>query len=217
MGNTRGFTLVEIAIVLVIIGLLIGGVLKGQEMIVQARIKNAVNDFNGISTAIYAYQDRYKRLPGDDPGANRWTVGGTALAGGNGNGLVQSETGYQSANDGDETRRAWLHLRLAGFVAGAADSVAAGSLQPANAAGGIVGVQQGALGLAGLVVCSGSLPTKMAQAIDAQFDDGNMLTGSIRGQIEAAPPTAVGTAALAEGTAGYVDNGSNLYVVCKTV
>ena len=47
----QGFTLVEIAIVLVIIGLLLGGILKGQEMIVQARIKNVINDFNGITAA----------------------------------------------------------------------------------------------------------------------------------------------------------------------
>ena len=47
----KGFTLVEIAIVLVIIGLLLGGILKGQEMITQAKIKNIVNDFNGITAA----------------------------------------------------------------------------------------------------------------------------------------------------------------------
>ena len=68
-----GFTLVEIAIVLVIIGLLLGGILKGQEMITQARIKNVVNDFNGITAAYFAYQDRYRQIPGDDNQATtRW-------------------------------------------------------------------------------------------------------------------------------------------------
>ena len=68
-----GFTLVEIAIVLVIIGLLLGGILKGQEMITQAKIKNVVNDFNGLTAAVSSYQDRYRQLPGDDPNAlNRW-------------------------------------------------------------------------------------------------------------------------------------------------
>ena len=61
-----GFTLVEIAIVLVIIGLLLGGILKGQEMITQAKIKNVINDFNGITAAVTSYQDRYRALPGDD-------------------------------------------------------------------------------------------------------------------------------------------------------
>src|SRR4030088_3250787 len=88
------FTLVEIAIVLVIIGLLLGGILKGQEMITQAKIKNIVNDFNGITAAINSYQDRYKALPGDDLGAQaRWTsIVGTDSTIGNGNGDGQFGT-----------------------------------------------------------------------------------------------------------------------------
>ena len=61
-----GFTLVEIAIVLVIIGLLLGGVLKGQELIENGRVKSAAADMNGISAAYNSYLDRYRRLPGDD-------------------------------------------------------------------------------------------------------------------------------------------------------
>jgi prepilin-type N-terminal cleavage/methylation domain-containing protein len=82
-ANQKGFTLVEIAIVLVIIGLLLGGILKGQEMITQAKIKNVIADFSGISAAYYGYQDRYRAIPGDDTGATRW---GTTP--GNGNGIV---------------------------------------------------------------------------------------------------------------------------------
>src|SRR5260221_67237 len=67
MKRTQGFTLVEIAIVLVIIGLLLGGILKGQEMITQAKIKNVIADFSGISAAYHGYVDRYKKIPGDDP------------------------------------------------------------------------------------------------------------------------------------------------------
>src|ERR1700682_4127233 len=61
-----GFTLVEIAIVLVIIGLLLGGILKGQELINSAKVKNIANDFRVIPTYIYAYQDKFRALPGDD-------------------------------------------------------------------------------------------------------------------------------------------------------
>src|ERR1700741_2414107 len=82
----KGFTLVEIAIVLVIIGLLLGGILKGQEMITQAKIKNVMADFSGISAAYHGYQDRYRAIPGDDPNAAaRW--GAPAVAG-DGNGVV---------------------------------------------------------------------------------------------------------------------------------
>ena len=68
-NSQKGFTLVEIAIVLVIIGLLLGGILKGQEMITQAKIKNVIADVTGVSAAMYGYQDRYRALPGDDKGA----------------------------------------------------------------------------------------------------------------------------------------------------
>src|SRR5215467_6743012 len=90
-----GFTLVEIAIVLVIIGLLLGGILKGQEMIAQARIKNAINDFNGVTVAVTSYQDRYRALPGDDKNATaRWTV--QAPASGDGDGVI---AGKYNANN----------------------------------------------------------------------------------------------------------------------
>ena len=61
-----GFTLVEIAVVLVVIGLIVGGILKTQEMITQARTKSVVNDFTGVTAAYFAYMDRYKAVPGDD-------------------------------------------------------------------------------------------------------------------------------------------------------
>ena len=142
-----GFTLVEIAIVLVIIGLLLGGVLKGQELITQAKIKNVANDFNGLTAAVYSYQDRYKRLPGDDPGMTRWSVAGAALTAaqsGDGNNVIGTAgQDYQSTTDTTENRKFWLALRLAGFVAGTTASIAEGSAQPINAAGGIVGVQSG--------------------------------------------------------------------------
>src|SRR3979411_2090741 len=81
-STEAGFTLVEIAIVLVIIGLLLGGILKGQEMITQAKIKNVMSDFSGISAAYHGYQDRYRAIPGDDPGAGgRWTTAPAAVSG----------------------------------------------------------------------------------------------------------------------------------------
>ena len=66
MRSQQGFTLIEIAIVLVIIGLLVGGVLQGQELIENSRVKQAVKDMNGTAAAVFAYQDRYGRTPGDD-------------------------------------------------------------------------------------------------------------------------------------------------------
>jgi len=70
LKKQTGFTLVEIAIVLVIVGLLIGGVLKGQEMITNAKLKRIESDNAGIAAAMFSYQDRYLQLPGDDNAAD---------------------------------------------------------------------------------------------------------------------------------------------------
>src|SRR5262252_100149 len=165
-----GFTLVEIAIVLVIIGLLLGGILKGQEMITQAKIKNVINDFNGLSAPVNSYRDRYRMLPGDDSGANaRWNLGGNANNG-DGNGVV---AGKYNDTAGAESQLFWLHLRQAGFVPGS------GLEQPRNSTAGLIGVETGdgtggtALGsFTALIVCSTSIPDKVAGAVDAQIDDG---------------------------------------------
>ena len=65
MYKSRGFTLIEIAIVLVIIGLLLGGVLKGQELITGARVRNLISQQDGIKAAFFGFQDRFRALPGD--------------------------------------------------------------------------------------------------------------------------------------------------------
>src|SRR3954471_9111626 len=61
----KGFTLIEIAIVLVIIGLLLGGVLKGQELITGARVRNLIQQQDGEKAAYFGFLDLYRALPGD--------------------------------------------------------------------------------------------------------------------------------------------------------
>jgi prepilin-type N-terminal cleavage/methylation domain-containing protein len=65
MGKVRGFTLVELAIVLVIIGIIMGAILKGQELINNAKVKRLQNDLRGLEAAIWTFYDRYGRFPGD--------------------------------------------------------------------------------------------------------------------------------------------------------
>ena len=217
-----GFTLVEIAIVLVIIGLLLGGILKGQEMINQAKIKNVINDFNGITVAINSYQDRYRALPGDDQNATtRWTT--QAPAKGNGDGVI---AGLYNANDTSGTGGApgssaesnlfWQHLRIAGFVGGLTMGTGTGT-PPPNAAGGLVGVESGVanqngLGFTSLIICFSNLPEKIASAIDSQMDDGLPDKGSVRAQKQDVANPA--TLALSNVQA-YVETGANQYLMCK--
>ena len=216
-NNQKGFTLVEIAIVLVIIGLLLGGILKGQEMIVQAKIKNAITDFSGVSAAYFGYQDRYRATPGDDGQATRWTG---AVSGDNNRVLTGL---YNSTVDTDESRMWWDHLRRSGFVSGS------GFAQPSNAFNGILGVQTGdgtattgatptaaAATLAGftaLIMCSTSLPDKVAIALDVQMDDGLVSSGFVRGVTGSG--NVVINAAAGATPASYVETGTTFYTLCR--
>src|SRR4051812_34069527 len=202
-AGQRGFTLVEIAIVLVIIGLLLGGILKGQEMITQAKIKNIVNDFNGITAAVNSYQDRYKALPGDDLGAGtRWTNAtvGTVFPG-NGNGQfgsaatdVYNNPATVASATTSETNLFWWHLRLAGFVGGTTSAAEATSVnQPPNAANGVMGVQTSGMGFTSNIICSSNLPDKIAISVDTQMDDGTSVSGQVRGLEQTAPSPPTGT------------------------
>lgn len=209
MRRQRGFTLVEIAIVLVVIGLLLGGILKGQEMVVQARTKNVLADFSGLTAAHYAYQDRYRATPGDDPGATRWS----GAAPGDGNGTVAGD--YNSAVNNAESRLWWDHLRRSGFVAGS------GQQQPLNALSGMLGVQTGmgtgtgtALGgFASLIMCSANLTDKVAIAIDSQMDDGNPASGTIRAQWQ----TTINQSIANGASSSYAETGTNTYVLCRQI
>jgi prepilin-type N-terminal cleavage/methylation domain-containing protein len=181
MRKQAGFTLVEIAIVMVIIGLLLGGVLKGQEIITNAKIKNLENDFNGTTAAIYSYQDRYRALPGDDANAgNRFPNLVVSTNGTPGNGTIDQV--FNSTIDGDESRLFWLHLRNAGLVSGATTD----QQQPTNAFGGLTGVSTGAITLPilptmpGLFVGFSNIPRNIANILEARADDGNPQSGSIQ-------------------------------------
>ena len=198
--NQSGFTLIEIAIVLVIIGLLLGGVLKGQELITQAKIKNIVNDFNSISVAVLGYQDRYKKFPGEDDTAKaRWTTLPVNIAT-QGNGSL--DTGAEQALFGQ-------HLRLAGFITGDTTSTD----NPANAIGGILLVQNSVPGIIGPAICSSGLPGKIAGAVDNQFDNGNTGTGSVVGFIGAGSTVPAASAP----SAAYLDDANSIYLVCRSI
>jgi prepilin-type N-terminal cleavage/methylation domain-containing protein len=208
MKKQSGFTLVEIAIVLVIIGLLLGGVLKGQELINSAKVKNFAQDFRQVPLFIYGYQDKYKRLPGDDNGAV--VRFGATTADGNGNGAITGN--YNSTTLTDESVRFWQHIRMAGLAAGAVDfSSLANAGLPTNADGGRIGIQMTTpiTNMTGsYFVCSEGIQGKFAKQLDTTMDDGNTATGSL--QVMAQGYT--GTAQAAIATASIVDG--TTYTVC---
>lgn len=206
--NHSGFTLIEIAIVLVIIGLLLGGVLKGQELINSAKVKNLATDFKNVPVFIYGYQDKFKALPGDDHNATSHVA---ATTNGNSSGRID---GKWNATSG-ETFNFWQHVRLAGLAPGPTDT-AAPDYTPLNAVGGRIGIANSdtadspitlpSPGMRGsYIVCSDGIAGKFAKQLDVTLDDGNTSTGSLQA-------TAQGT--ISGGTANGNLADDTTYLVC---
>lgn len=213
-----GFTLVEIAIVLVIIGLLLGGVLKGQELINSAKVKNFAQDFRTLQVLIYGYQDKYRAIPGDDAsvvthlGASGTQA--TAPASGQGDGRIGGD--WNSTTATEESFLFWQHVRLSGLATGTTSTASADYL-PKNADGGRIGVESGARsdvmisGLTGThVMCSTGLLGRYIRSLDTLLDDGLTDSGSVRAILANA---ARGTAAVA--TSAVVDG--DTYTVCMAL
>ncbi len=190
-STQKGFTLIEIAIVLVIVGLLLGGVLKGQELINSAKAKNLANDFRSIAAFIYAYQDKYRALPGDDRAAidhlgetaSCARVAACTPANPPANlGNSRIEGNWVGAAQTDESYMVWQHIRLANLATGNSTLGAADYL-PRNAEGGDIGITSTPLLAAwtgNFFICSAGIQGKHARQIDTMMDDGNTVSGAIR-------------------------------------
>ncbi len=216
-SRQTGFTLVEIAIVLVIIGLLLGGVLKGQELINSAKVKNLANDFRNIPIYIYGYQDRFRALPGDDARVATHLTGATLASSGGGavgDGVLNGA--WFSGTNTEETFLFWQHVRLAGFAPGTTD-ISSVNYTPRNAEGGRIGVT-GAnnppiTGLRGTYfICSGNISGQFARQLDLMMDDSNPTTGSM---MTTANQTGTGNAAASGPIADIVEG--TPYMVCMGV
>jgi prepilin-type N-terminal cleavage/methylation domain-containing protein len=110
--RSAGFTLIEIAIVLLIVGLLVTTVIQGQELIRAARVKALVSQQDAVQAAILGFQDRYRALPGDYREASIAIACRTPCPDGNGNGRIQT------GGAPDESVLVWAHLAGAGFLNG---------------------------------------------------------------------------------------------------
>jgi prepilin-type N-terminal cleavage/methylation domain-containing protein len=185
MKKQSGFTLIEIAIVLVIIGLLLGGVLKGQELIQSARTRNLISTDDGIRAAFFGFQDRFRAYPGDYLQA---TTNITGVANnGNGNGQITASGVAGAPND--EYISVWDHLSKAGFINGnytySAGPPATGN-SPANPYAGFLvlifdNVYDPAAGAARHNLKTGTqIPANILAEVDRKIDDGIANTGAFR-------------------------------------
>ncbi|MGE4062461.1 MAG: type II secretion system protein [Rhodospirillaceae bacterium] len=118
--HQRGFTLIEMSIVLVIIGLIVGGILKGQELIESSRQKNFISQIDRLKAGTTTFVDRFKTLPGD---FSRTTLlpNSASLTAGNDNGVVGAVATTTAAvftnelSDNEETVEYFNHLLAAGL------------------------------------------------------------------------------------------------------
>lgn len=121
---TRGFSLVELSIVLVILGLLTGGILAGQSLIKAAEMRSVSTDYNRYTAALNGFRDKYFAIPGDMVNATKFwgddntncptpdTNGTPGTCNGNSNGQIDY------ADGGSEDVRSWQQLALAGLIEG---------------------------------------------------------------------------------------------------
>jgi prepilin-type N-terminal cleavage/methylation domain-containing protein len=183
----QGFTLIEIAIVLVIIGLLLGGILQGQSLINSARVRNLISQQDGIKAAFYGFQDRYRALPGDFSQATILIPG--ASQNGDGNGQIT----------GTEAIAVWDHLSHAGFITGtyvyaAADAPTTTPTNPWNAYIQLiydnVYADAGGATLRHNLKTGNQVPVDVIAEVDRKIDDGRALTGVMRFSIYADGGTA---------------------------
>lgn len=121
--NSNGFTLIEMSIVLVIIGLITGAIFAGSSLIELSKVQSVATDFRKIQTSLNIYQDKYGYLPGDHPNAYSYfdNTGGSSICGqnnntnsgcnGNGDGKFSRGTGMAN-----EYLRSWVHLNLSNIL-----------------------------------------------------------------------------------------------------
>ena len=227
-GAKRGVTLVEIAIVLVIIGLLLGGVLKGQELINNAKIRAIADRQNSLKVSWFAFIDRFQALPGDYVSAMQYIPGAGAA----------SVVANSKAGDGIistlESPIVFQHLTGAGYlrcpqcVAGVPVAPAANnSLQ--NSYGGIMGVftngcpggavcaaanityaRRGAGGPRLMVHTGSRIPSNIITEVDRKLDDGLANTGDVVLNLWAGKGAAPAVTCMDDGAGTAIAIGANV-------
>ncbi len=195
MLRTRqgGFTLIEIAIVLVIIGLLLGGVLKGQELITSARVRNLIGQQDGIKAAFFGFQDRFRAYPGDYATAATTLKcpSGLTCLNGNGNGQIEEVAVPVAGSVTNEHTLVWMHLASAGFLNGSYTMAASGeAVSETNTPRNPYNVYlhfahdanyYDAAPITKLNLKSGAqIPVEIIAEVDRKIDDGHARRGSFR-------------------------------------
>jgi len=187
--NQAGFSLIELAVVLIIMGLLIGGILKGRELIDSARAKRVVSQLNEYRLATTTFLDKYDALPGDFNKAS--TLINPELRNGNGNNVIEGA----GLEPGSEALAFWSHLAAAGLIGspgphGEQNTGEFGKGAPESSLGGGFTVENNPHSLGGLWFILGQkygihgdgalLTPTQALSLDKKLDNGLPTSGKVR-------------------------------------
>jgi prepilin-type N-terminal cleavage/methylation domain-containing protein len=188
MSFQKGFTLVEIVVVLTIVGMIVAGVLKGQSMIQNSRSHSIMKIQSETQAAINAFQDRFHALPGDYSSASsNINCGNTPCLNGNGNGRIESNA---SGSITREDILAWSHLAGAGFVSGTYvyDGTSPNNEYntPTNPYGAYLGISydnvygNGTTAIRHNIKVGNLVPSEVLLEVDRKIDDGNPFSGNFQ-------------------------------------
>ena len=188
--HSKGFSLIELGLALAIIALIAGGVIKGRDMIANARLQNIATQMGQVELAINSFESRYGALPGDMANASGAFTGVPAEGNGNGNDRIDTAA---------EAARAFQELGLAQLINGQFDGLAPATgatcpstTCPATATGGrlqfLLDTPSGTGNFRALLSPNGQLDVRQLAELDRKLDDGRPSTG--RFQLLANAPAA---------------------------
>jgi len=177
-----GFTLIEIAIVVAIIGMILAGVLKGQSLIQNSRVRAVIQEQAEIHAAFLAFGDRYRALPGDFASASTNITCVPACANGNSNGRIEASF--------HEDTLVWSHLSAGGFITGSFSYDGTSAISDSNTMKNPYGVYlnvsydnifgNGMASVRHNLKIGNMIPSEILLEVDRKIDDGNPLAGSFQ-------------------------------------
>lgn len=187
-----GFTLLEIVILVLIVGVILAAVLKGQEMITGAKVKRVARQLDEVRAAYFAFEDRYRALPGDYAQADVYLHCGGACPKGNGDSRIRELETPLAGSEVREDVLVWTHLSSAGFLKGdyrmvAGSTVADLGNTPHNpysalaqlAFDGRYGLTDGGVPHHNLKT-GPQLPVEVVAELDRKIDDGKPYEGMLQ-------------------------------------
>jgi type II secretory pathway pseudopilin PulG len=188
-----GFTLLELVVLVLIMGLIVAGVLKSQEMITGAKVKRVAGQLDEIRAAYLGFEDRYRALPGDYSSAHLTLNCGAPCPRGNGDRRIREQEAPAAGSQVREDILTWTHLASSGFLRGGDYRMADGASEPNDgnapknpysvflqiAFDGHYGLQGNGI-LRHNLKSGAQIPVQVLAEVDRKVDDGMPYTGSVQ-------------------------------------